>query len=706
MPATMPCSAEPQLMKGQLPPMFKNYRCPSCGGPLHYDNTLFRCAACQIDFPIIREIPLFSNGAVNFRDPAHETEPDLSSETAGNTPPGRLVKTIFDNLPSDVARAKYALMFFVEMQAGWKYLTDLSHANNALIIGSGTGISSLNLRRSFSNVFVMDPVWNNLLLVQRRRLQKGIENFNVVAGGDTKYLPFPTGFFDLICVNSLFEQVPLLVQDSGVNDEIELPKGSKKSAQPLPASGSLDIQINFLNEVNRILKSNGTLYLATGNRFYYRNFIAPPGNPTYPMPSSPVPRRLAGLFSFLTGRSQYYARSYPTLRKILKRCNFEHLDFYSLKPDHRLFHEILFFDKVNLRQTNGGSTKDKIKNKLYSNKYLCPSFGIVAGKDGRKDNFIQTILRVVTDEFGKRYVLNRYHTMLKGNVVLDLVERNDPTSGFMVKIAIDDVAEFQNSKNYDMLSRIHNNSAIPEKIKGLIPRPCGKHVINGQTVYLEDKMRGLQASRAGTSEAIKNRILNNALDFIVSLHEATLQRTTWDEADYTQSIGNLIDRVRRVGEKDQHVFDKIDTVLRSSFIGTDLSLAHKHGDYSVANILVDPIDYTIRGIIDWDNAEQHRPILVDLVNLIESSYNNYYDLELGYTVTDILLKNNLSSSEKSIVRQYASRFGCPEDSLIPYTLLYWLFHFDSQLKYNYLIQNPEWMRDNYYNVLAEMKKLL
>jgi SAM-dependent methyltransferase len=686
--------------------MFTNYRCPSCSGPLHYNNSSFRCAACQIDFPIIREIPLLSNGAVNFQYPAYETESDLFSGTADNTTPEPDVKTILDNLPSDGAKTKYALMYFVEMQAGWKYLTDLSHADNALIIGCGTGIASLNLRRSFSNVFVLDPIWSNLALVQKRHIQKGIDNFNVVAGGDTKYLPFPTGFFDLIYVNGVFEQVPLLVQDSGVNDKIMLPKSHQKSAQPLTASGSLDIQVNFLNEVNRILKANGVLYLATDNRFNYRNFITTPGKPTNPTPSSSLPRRFAGLFSFLTGRSRYYARSYHSLRKILKRCNFSHFDFYSPKPDHRLFQEILFFDRNNLRQPKGGAVKEKIKNKLYNNKYLCPSFGIVAGKDGRTENFVQTILRIVTDEFGKRYVLNRYHTMLKGNVVLDLVERTDPTSGFMVKIAVDDIAESQNSKNYDMLSRLHNNSAIPGKIKRLIPRPCGKHVIHGQTVYLEDKMRGLQASRAGTSEEIKDSILNNALDFIVSLHEATLQRTTWDEADYMKSIGNLIDRVRRAGKKDQPVFDKIDTVLRSSFIGTDLSLAYKHGDFSVVNILVDPIEYTIRGIIDWDNAEPQLPILIDLINLIESSYNNFNDFELGYTVTDILLKNNLSSSEKSIMRKYASRFGCPDDSLIPYTLLYWLFHFDSQIKYHYLIQNPKWMRDNYYNVLAKTNKLL
>jgi SAM-dependent methyltransferase len=553
----------------------------------------------------------------------------------------------------------------------------------------------------------MDTALQDLVLVQRRGRENGINNLTVIAGGDTKYLPFPTGFFDLICVNGVLEQVPLMVQ-GGLNDAIALRRGLKTSAGSWPASGPLDVQVNFLNEIHRMLKTNGTLYLAADNRFNYRNFLTPPDKRVNLTTSSRLPRLLANLSSLLAGEGPYhnYSLSYPALRKILKRCGFEHIDFYSLKPDHRLFQEILFFDKKNSRQTNRGSLKDRVKNRLFNSKYACPCFGIVAGKNGRTDTFIQTLLNRVAGEFGKKYDVNRYHAMMKGNVVLDLVEKNDPASGFIVKIAVDDAAESQNRKNYDMLSSLHNESAISGEINRLIPRPRGRHTINGQTIYLEDKMRGMQASRAGTDERIKDRILNNALDFIVSLHKATLVQAVWGETEYTQFIGNVIERVRRVGESGQDAFTKIDTMLRSRFIGSGLSLAHKHGDFSVANILIDPRNYTIEGIIDWDNAEQKRPVLIDLVNVIESSYNNFKDLELGRTVTDILLKNNLSYSEKALVRKYGSVFGCPEDSLVPYTLLYWLYHFDSQIKYNYLIHNPRWMRDNYYNVLAEVQKIL
>ena len=645
-------------------------------------------------------IPLFNKNAIRSLDPEHEGQPLPPPTIRGTSPSEQCVKLAFDRLPSDAARAKYALLFFVEMQAGWKYLTDLSHADNALVIGCGTGIVSLNLCRSFRTVFVMDTAVHDLELVQRRTKENGIENLNVIAGGDTEYLPFPTGLFDLICVNGVFEQVPFMVKD--------LRWDAKTSTESWSAADPLNIQIHYLREINRTLNTNGTLYLATDNRFNYRHLIKAPDDHGKRMLSSRLTRRVGNLFSLLTGgrHSEDYPRSYPSLRRILKRCDFHQFDFYSLKPDFRLFQEVLFVDKKNPRHINRESMKDRIKGNLFTNKYVCPSFGIIANKKGKTDSFVQTILGLVTREFGGTYVVNRYHTMLKGNVVLDLSEKNDQTCGLIVKIAIDDVAEAQNGKNYDMLSILHSDGAIPDKIKALIPKPRGKHTIFGQTVYLEEKMRGVQVSRAGNNGALRDRMLNNALDFIVSLHEATLSRTTWGPADYMECIGNVIERVRRIGENVQSSFNKIDTMLRNSFIGSDLSLVQKHGDFSVVNILIDPGDFTITGIVDWDNAEQQRPILIDLINLIESSYNVFQDLELGRTVTDIFVKNRLSSSERALVRQYGSILGSTEDLLIPYTLLYWLYHFDSQIKYNYLIHNPTWMKENYYHVLAEMEKLL
>jgi hypothetical protein len=146
-------------------------------------------------------------------------------------------------------------------------------------------------------------------------------------------------------------------------------------------------------------------------------------------------------------------------------------------------------------------------------------------------------------------------------------------------------------------------------------------------------------------------------------------------------------------------------MLRNKFVGREISVAQKHGDFSFPNILINPENHGILGIIDWDNSEDGYPLLIDLLNLIESTYN-CKNLELGYTITNILLKDKLTDEEKVILNRYLSIFGYAEDHILPYTILYWLYHFDSQIKYNFLIYNPKWMMENYYNVTTAINKIL
>ena len=90
-------------------------------------------------------------------------------------------------------------------------------------------------------------------------------------------------------------------------------------------------------------------------------------------------------------------------------------------------------------------------------------------------------------------------------------------------------------------------------------------------------------------------------------------------------------------------------MLRNEFIGREILEAQRHGDFSFANILIDHNRFGMIGIIDWDNSKTGQPLLNDLVNLIESTYNSK-DLELGYTVTNMLLKDKLTNDEKTVLR--------------------------------------------------------
>ncbi len=686
--------------------MFINYVCPSCGLALAFNNSFFLCQTCRQRYDIFHDIPLFNRRSAASRNPRNDSAVRQAA-SADVLNWERALEAFFNALPSDDARAKCSNMVFVESRAAWKYLTDLANAENALDIGCGTGISALNLCRSFKAVFAIDTALDQLLLANRMSAAKGVHNLTVVRGGDTKYLPFPSNFFDLICVNGVLERIPSLYQDDPFRDAVELFNGPRALQKRRRQSNPLRMQEQFLYELDRILKPNGTLYLAAENRFNYRSFLKPPGGPVGFLRSLFPPSLSAIEGSSLRKKEgqRSYSLSYFGLRTLLKKGNFQQSDFYSMKPDHRLFHEVIFFDKKKAPQAGPWTARERIKQKFTGSKFFCPSFGIVSRKCAGGDNFVRKVLKTISGESGRTYELNRYHVMMKGNVVLDVADVNDASSGLIIKISVDDTSESQNDKNYTVLSSLQNNDSIPVQIRRLIPRAAGKFSIDGQNIYLEEKIVGIPAGSIVHDDRVKQEVLKHALNFIVGMHQATLVKAALSEKEYLQSIGGLVERVMRAGRAGQDAFHKLDLALRRVFVGREISRALKHGDFSFANMIIDPKTHELAGVIDWDNAEYDHPILVDLINLIESTYN-LRNFELGHTVTKILLNNDISLQEQEITRSYLNAFDCSEDLFVPSVLLYWLYHFDSQTKYDYLIHNPVWMKQNYYNVASAFDAML
>ena len=635
--------------------MFTNYRCPFCGHPLVFDKALFVCRSCRKQFGVREEVPLFGSRPGSERDPGG----DASTATREGGSWDQRVEELFRGLPSDDARAEQANLLFRETQAGWKYLIDLSRAECALVLGCGTGTVPINLCRSFTRVFVLDPSLASLEFAGLASHAKGLANLHLAQGGDTACLPFPSEFFDLICLNG------------------------SEPASVLP-------QRDLVRELHRTLKPDGSLYFSTPNRLSYHHLFRAARGFFTPASHSPAPQEGSSFFG---------------LRRTLQQCRFRHLDLFSLWPDRRLFYEIFFFGEGKKRTASDGPLKARIKKTLDRNKYLCPSFGVVARKKTGEKSFLQKVVAFLAGELRKDFRLDACYVTAKGNVIADIADRNAPARGLIVKIPSDDIAELQNSRNYSMLLNLHDHPVLPQEIKRLIPQPQGTHRIDGQQFYCEDRISGIPAMRIVNDERVKDEVLASAVDFLLALHRATLSTSIWSEQTYDEKIGGVIERVARAGRAGRGAFARIDGLLRSAFIGREIAIAHRHGDFSFANIVIDPKSHALSGIIDWDSSSPGLPLAIDLVNVIESIYN-FKDRELGQTITEVLFKNGQSRGETEQLKRYQSAFQCADDLLRPSIVLYWLYHLDSQLKYGHLARNPRWMRDNYFTVLTELDRLL
>src|SRR5690606_19408659 len=117
------------------------------------------------------------------------------------------------------------------------------------------------------------------------------------------------------------------------------------------------MQSNFLNEVFRILKPHGLLYIGIENRLSYQYFLGMPEEHIRLKYIALLPRIIANIYSGIYLHKMYrnYTYTYWGYRKLLKSCGFQGIRFYGMKPNYSISEEILDIDYL-----------DKIRAKKYS----------------------------------------------------------------------------------------------------------------------------------------------------------------------------------------------------------------------------------------------------------------------------------------------------------------------------------------------------
>src|SRR5207247_3905314 len=100
-----------------------------------------------------------------------------------------------------------------------------------------------------------------------------------------------------------------------------------------------DGQIEFLEEVHRILKPDGHLYIGIENRYGYGYFFGVPEDHTGVKYAALAPRWLADVLVTRANGHPYrtYTYSYAGLRSLLGEAGFPSASFFAPIPDYRDF---------------------------------------------------------------------------------------------------------------------------------------------------------------------------------------------------------------------------------------------------------------------------------------------------------------------------------------------------------------------------------
>lgn len=126
--------------------------------------------------------------------------------------------------------------------------------SDVLEIGPGLGQITTVLARRVRSVKALEIVSAQAEFAAERCRQEKLDNTQFAIGGDDCRLPYANESFDLVVLNLVFEWCAMRCTDENFED----------------------VQRRLLDEMFRVLKPGGSLYLATKNRFSFHNLVGAP----------------------------------------------------------------------------------------------------------------------------------------------------------------------------------------------------------------------------------------------------------------------------------------------------------------------------------------------------------------------------------------------------------------------------------------------
>lgn len=603
--------------------------CPSCGSHLERLAASWKCTGCKLQFSTpfgilcLAEHP--SDDWGEFGEQRTRELLEDCERVSWQHGLERALRTFSDPL----ALLEYAVS---PGRAGWWPLLNLQRSWRVLEIGSGWGAITFSLAPMVASVVACDLNLERLRFIKARALQDGVSNVQLLCWGGTSRLPFGDQEFDLVILNGVLEEAPLL------------------------GSGSpLANQRVLLREAARILAPEGQLLLAGHNRWSWRSVKS----------------------------SRGYRRSFWGYKRLLRSAGFASRQAIIPLPNFQSFSAIVDPARKQMAEhflaERGFSRCETLQLKVKSSlaPLLASSFGWIANRGRHQTSFLELlgshVARMLSREVDTPIEYKKYRVTLRELITLELRVGTESQS-VMVKIPLSAYSNLRTTLEYQSLSSLQgllvSSGGWPE-----IPKPLTQGTFNKVPYFVQEALPGFSGARFLRHGPRADAWKQLATDFIARLHLATQTPVNLDEATWNKAVMPHLDAGLRsteqcTGVKAAHIRD----YLLQELVGHSWPFVFSHGDYTPGNLLFDRKGLRLLGVIDWDRALPHSLPLIDLLHVLLSGRAQVEQARLSDLYGKALLEG-LDKEDRQLVDSYFHRLGFSVSfsQLRAFLLIAWLF---------------------------------
>lgn len=656
-----------------------DFACPRCAGAISDGGIELTCAVCGASYPMREGIADFRCHRYDYYfNPLPRQEMEDLTREARSQP---WQDTIHRFLKGVKQNPEWLDDLVVDGRYAWKLLLRLPENATVLDLGCGLGNLVKNVAPNVGKVVALDLTIERLRFARERfRRFNADDRIALVAGGDGTHLPFPTGSFDCVTLSGVLEWV------AADGDWSRGDTRSKRAAGAfLSFFGSRNpraIQKRFLQEVRRILKPDGQVFIAIENRLSYCYFGGRPDHHSALWFASLLPRFFANLYAIAARRSPYrtYTYSMNGLRRLLGAAGFASTEFYGLIPGYTQLTELLPLRTANrLWQPLAARGRDKIKH----NRHLVPAYGAVASPRPMQRPSLAELLGAELEEqlnVGQgtvRFVRFRVTDKNKGIIDAEMGERS-----LVVKMPFNGIIAARAARNYSFLEQARTNTTLSR----LVPQPMARGDIRGIQYYAEERVAGQPLGTILKSHDIKTWFDAAGL-FLAALNPCLQERmpTPLSGGMYQRQVLEPLGQVERV--IDASLATRLKSFFDTWLHGRSLRAGFVHGDFCDSNIFVRGV--SVVGVIDWDDSSETAIPALDAINLVHSVDRA---LNRGSSTAESLLRLSnfiaLADSERRFLQANYERCGVNEEDHLALVVLYWLRHIADQLDGDLLYNRP------------------